>query len=553
MNTLVAQLAEITNPAPKDYDPDSFGEPYRDNGFESSSGESEENDIEAGREHYVHVGKSLLRQNLNLILEDPKYTGKKSSRKVIFNDHFDLEDRLESQIRGDSSRATTQDLATKEMMSDSDSSLSEELEKNESSNHSSLSRSKADVKGNSDTEEDHSPQFSSESEIDDDPTSSTYAEGFDNQMSTYSQSIHQELREIEEDERNLVKKISQNAKADIIKGQHVKAQMDLWDTCLDTRIRLQKALAITNCLPQYDTYQQFTSTKAKLTIEETQKELHELIESLIDLRKDLFHNNENIHISDDAVNTRKRHFKDVDYTENLWNEMQTLHENFLPFRTQTIEKWNNKVQIVSGLPLNKKFKVINQNLNSQIEQILHDHERLLKRTQLKRNDDRIIGKCESDAAKPLNENKGKDEHLSQYDPEIFDDTDFYQQLLRELIESRMVDTDDPIALGIRWAALKQTKQKKKKVDTKASKGRRLRYHVHEKLQNFMVPIPSGTWHEDMIDELYASLLGKKYDTGISSLAENGSNNTPAQLNDDKGAREIPIEIGMDELGILDIR
>lgn len=26
----------------------------------------------------------------------------------------------------------------------------------------------------------------------------------------------------------------------------------------------------------------------------------------------------------------------------------------------------------------------------------------------------------------------------------------------------------------------------------------------------MVPIPDGTWHEEMIDELYSSLLGKNY-------------------------------------------
>lgn len=70
-----------------------------------------------------------------------------------------------------------------------------------------------------------------------------------------------------------------------------------------------------------------------------------------------------------------------------------------------------------------------------------------------------------------------DGHLADHDAEIFDDNDFYQQLLKELIESRMVDTDDPIALGMRWAALKQNKQKKKTVDTRASKGRRLRY-VH---------------------------------------------------------------------------
>jgi protein AATF/BFR2 len=54
----------------------------------------------------------------------------------------------------------------------------------------------------------------------------------------------------------------------------------------------------------------------------------------------------------------------------------------------------------------------------------------------------------------------------------------------------------------------RTQKVKKKVDTKASKGRKLRYTVHEKIQNFMVPVPRGTWHEEQTDDLFASLFGK---------------------------------------------
>lgn len=54
----------------------------------------------------------------------------------------------------------------------------------------------------------------------------------------------------------------------------------------------------------------------------------------------------------------------------------------------------------------------------------------------------------------------------------------------------------------------RTQKIKKKVDTKASKGRKLRYTVHEKIQNFMAPIPGEIWHEEQTDELFASLFGK---------------------------------------------
>ena len=38
------------------------------------------------------------------------------------------------------------------------------------------------------------------------------------------------------------------------------------------------------------------------------------------------------------------------------------------------------------------------------------------------------------------------------------------------------------------------------------------FEVHEKIQNFMVPVPiPGMWHEEQIDELFASMLGKGFD------------------------------------------
>ena len=43
-------------------------------------------------------------------------------------------------------------------------------------------------------------------------------------------------------------------------------------------------------------------------------------------------------------------------------------------------------------------------------------------------------------------------------------------------------------------ALARGKKVKKVVDTRASKGRKIRYHVHEKVQNFMIPIEAGALH-----------------------------------------------------------
>lgn len=63
------------------------------------------------------------------------------------------------------------------------------------------------------------------------------------------------------------------------------------------------------------------------------------------------------------------------------------------------------------------------------------------------------------------------------------------------------------------AAARREARVKKRVDTKASKGRKLRYTVHEKLQNFMAPEDRGTWGERQVDELFGGLLGRRVGLG----------------------------------------
>ena len=61
---------------------------------------------------------------------------------------------------------------------------------------------------------------------------------------------------------------------------------------------------------------------------------------------------------------------------------------------------------------------------------------------------------------------------------------------------------------MKWTSLKALRKKNKKlVDTRASKGRKIRFDTHEKLENFMAPIPLGDWHDEMSEELFGSLFG----------------------------------------------
>ena len=99
----------------------------------------------------------------------------------------------------------------------------------------------------------------------------------------------------------------------------------------------------------------------------------------------------------------------------------------------------------------------------------------------------------------------------------FDDNPFYQSLLRDLITARTAASSATNNLNI--AALPPklhpsgNKQNRKTIDTKASKGRKIRYTVHEKLQSFMASEgdtgrDTAMWTERGKNEFFGSLFGQ---------------------------------------------
>lgn len=121
----------------------------------------------------------------------------------------------------------------------------------------------------------------------------------------------------------------------------------------------------------------------------------------------------------------------------------------------------------------------------------------MKRTQLKRGQYKICGKIESNKEEEAVLIGSKDRHLKDYDVEIFDDQDFYNQLLRELIDRKTNNVSDPIELSRRAIELQKLRTKnKKKVDTKASKGRKIKFDIHKPLVNFMAPIFRTTMSQE---------------------------------------------------------
>ncbi|KAJ2784681.1 rRNA-processing protein bfr2 [Coemansia javaensis] len=530
--SLLEQIADISDPRPKDFDIENAG--VHDNAYlgqQSGSDDDDEgsDDEDLKRKHYLDVGKSALRAHQGIGDLGPEYAGSRVSRKDLYgDDDSSLDDG--SAVAEDESSMDEDDEAEDGDDSDEDDDGSDEQD---------------------------GPAMDDASDSDSDSDSGSDAAGSEmadvqggQRTGGSGDRVREEIRRLEEGEKALLSSITQTARSDVEKGKHVLNQTRMWEGALDARIRVQKMVAAANELPQPDAFGTLVEERYAGSgpeeaggnrLERARQSVRGLLGSLAALRRALIAQNPAASKAQDAAEpaagAKRKAAPDANGIEAAWEEVDGLSRGFRPFRDESLERWGNKVQVTAGAASLKKFKAVNQGVMHQIGQALASSERLIERTQLKRVDYKIIGK--DDGAEDASGDEAMvDAHLKKTDPEIFDDTDFYQQLLRELIESRMVDSNDPMgSLGVRWAAVSQRSgAKRRTVDTKASKGRRIRYHVMEKLQNFMPPIPAGSWHEDMVNELFSTLLGQRVPQSIldadveqdQDQAAGGASAQPAQ-------------------------
>ncbi|XP_051536778.1 protein AATF-like [Myxocyprinus asiaticus] len=530
------QLEDLLNPLPKFVDPE-------DDQDEETKAKVIENFDEGDDDEDLASGDLRKRSVALLADTDRRYRGKTTSRKDLqkeFDGSADEEeeddedngmlDKYMESIKDDDDEEDEND--DKEQGGDDDEEQDDDKEdlnaddslvsKMKSTDFMKLTEGMDDL-GDSD-EEDEDSAASDEEEADNE--------------------------EDEEEESELRTFSKERVDEEVEKGKAVKNQLALWDLMLEGRIKIQKALMSANQLPQSQTFPEFKSRggpKYTEALKNSHKALKALQRSLLELQDLLLYQNpetraisqgktwgakskskddeeimsdeEEMENGDDEKNAgRNRPLKRKLEMAEYPNFMAKRFADFLPYQDATLQKWYDKTRLTVGKS-NKGFGAFDRNILTQVEQVLMDKERLVRRTQTCRSEYRVLGKPEPTVSEIDSSNTTEGEaadlglkanlHLKNLDEEIFDDDDFYHQLLRELIERKTSasDPNDQVAMGRQWLAIQKLRSKiKKKVDTKASKGRKVRFHVHSKLVNFMAPVDNSSMNDDARSELYRSLF-----------------------------------------------
>lgn len=516
--SLADKISSLVTAAPTNFDSDDDNEDTR--------AKVVDNDDESDNFVSNFQVSEIRKRNIDLLDEsDERYKGKKVSRKEVYSDDSDSIDTRENDSDGEEDEEEEEE---ENEINDS------EDDEEESYNNENSSNEDVDNKDNDFSENNDSIEDETDDNDDNESVRSNVEEESDDNVNAKTK------------KKSNFKTISRtNLRADIEKGNCVRNQLKLWESLLEVRIKLQKCLVTSNQMPQHDIYKDLKeNVEYRQKTNESRNKLKMLLNNLLQLQSVLLKQypetinlssqnrkrkaeddiDDEIMNSDDGTdeeipsdtedenNMDDKLISDEDKAHNakkifnmklkLNNYEKIINESnksYADYRNSVIQKWNEKTKLVSG----KLHKDTNQSTLKQIEFALSDKKKLHGRTQLKRSEYKIVGKTDS-----VEDDEGR--RVQEYDSEIYDDDDFYHQLLRDLIEHKSADVTDPIQLSKQWIQLQNMRSKmKRKIDTRATKGRRIRYNVHNKLVNFMAPITvNDTWSDQAKDELYNSLFGK---------------------------------------------
>ena len=194
-------------------------------------------------------------------------------------------------------------------------------------------------------------------------------------------------------------------------------------------------------------------------------------------------------------------------TDELWQEMEAADKAFAPFRDSALDRWHRKTMLATGKSAMKsQLKALNQSLSQQVAVMMRDPTRAISRTRpplATRPKPLCEATTSASATTEGEEIVGASDTPSAglttaTDANVYDDSEFYQLLLKEFLEAANVDSDA--------ARLAMSSSKTRKiVDRRASKGRKIRYHVIDKLVNFMAPTLSQ--NNEMIQNMFSNLFG----------------------------------------------
>lgn len=257
---------------------------------------------------------------------------------------------------------------------------------------------------------------------------------------------------------------------DVAKARALVSSLTIYDRILQSRVALQKALDLSNRIVESSAAGITSDTGTENNIAETRQSLQKFTDSITNIRSELLHG----WIDDEEES-------DFSAAASPHGKLESMEKLAQPWRERTLLLLSQKTTHAHVQQL-KSFT--NIDIISQLKGSITGES---------------LAKLVAKSKQPKAPGEIEGEH-------VFYDSTFFQSIIKELVERKLDKALDPTYQEL--INRPSVKNKTKSIDTKASKGRKLRYTVHEKLQNFMAPESFPKWSSEQIDSLFGGLLGQ---------------------------------------------
>ena len=538
-------LAALANPAPAstelpddDFDPTGGALPRdanADSGDDDSGDGFSDDDVGAVDDGVLAPteddkddkgGRLRMRGGLSLDELGAEYHGKRTSRKAMEeawagaedpDAEEDSEDDDDEEDEDDSMEGLdADDLARMEREAAEDDDGSDEDEEDID-----------DEDSDEEDEEDDDDDSGADVDVDDDDDESQEASDDDDDDGGDGGDLAAELaafRREEAEANRLAAAKSQNA----VKGAAVRRQNEVWEKALQTRIVLQRGLNASAKMPTPTYWRALAKAdgEVKPAMATCAAAARGALDALCSLQAALIDGNPAIaEAAGEGVGGGKKRKASsamaavskfgllASPASEVWENVDSVYQRYAAFRDVSIDRWHRKAQVQVGKMSTSggggEMRAFNQSVSAQVASAMRIPDRLVRKSQPPAHlAPKRLGEPEgTEKAAPTGD---RTEDLDADDleaaaraearvEEIYDDADFYEQVLKEFLESAGA------AAGLAAAASKPAKRRKV-VDRRASKGRKLRYHVQQKLVNFCAPVELEVpqWAEKIFGQLFAS-------------------------------------------------
>ncbi|BDA50915.1 Protein AATF [Coccomyxa sp. Obi] len=482
--TLAEELEELATTAPtREHDPeeDVFGD--------QAIVEGTDDELEIGH-HRARKGEKGLPLRGAVELDDPEYAGRRVSRDAVF---------------GDEPEAVTSEDEDIKDGTEPDSEEEEELRKEQS----------ADETGDQALDRASPQGLPADAGVDD----------MDEEAAALEREFEAARSGADADAAAAARR--DRAARERAKGLAVRNQRALWERMLELRILLQGCLQASNRLvrphmhvavcataPELRSGMRGLSDGAAATLDSL-LDLHDALLDRVPDRSDGALAQPSAAAAAAVNGVSKKRSRDASAQDDSlvgakWARINAAYGRFAPYRDASMDRWHRKTMLMTGTgAMRNNLRALNQSLSSQVAALVKDSGPAVQRTQLmKAMVKPLMGHASLQAAEgdeAEDEEEPEEAVLDERDAETFDDGEFYQQLLKEFLESSGADTT---AIN---ASVQGSKKKRKNVDRRASKGRKLRYQVMEKLVHFMAPVQRAE-PPALAAQLFANLFGQAKNT-----------------------------------------